>query len=221
VKRFRTAKPAGLTIRISCVSASACGLRLADARENRHSGATLVITTTTAEKLLARVANGDRDAFSELYDRYASAVYGACLRVLREQYAAEDAAQEAFAALWRHAGAFDAARGAAGAWIGRVARNAALDASRRRALRVTAPEVEAADDSENPEDLAVAADEAFQLRVALDALPERERDVLALAYGEGLTQSEIAERLRLPLGTVKTRTRSGLARLAEHVELTR
>jgi RNA polymerase sigma-70 factor (ECF subfamily) len=67
----------------------------------------------------------------------------------------------------------------------------------------------------------VAADEAFQLRVALDALPERERDVLALAYGEGLTQSEIAERLRLPLGTVKTRTRSGLARLAEHVELTR
>ena len=102
----------------------------------------MVITTTTAERLLARVASGDRVAFAELYDRYASAVYGACLRVLREPHAAEDAAQEAFAAVWRHAGAFDAARGAAGAWIGRVARNAALDANRRRALRVTAPEVD-------------------------------------------------------------------------------
>ena len=120
--------------------------------------------------------------------------------------------------IWRHAAAFDAARGAAGAWIGRVARNAALDASRRRALRVTAPEVDPVDDRENPEDLAVAADEAFRLRMALDTLPERERVVLTLAYSDGLTQSEIAERLDLPLGTVKTRTRSGLARLAEHLE---
>jgi RNA polymerase sigma-70 factor (ECF subfamily) len=200
------------------MSASVCGLPLAVARQNRQSAASLVITTTTAERLLARIAGGDRMAFAELYDRYASAVYGACLRVLREPHAAEDAAQEAFAAVWRHAGAFDAARGAAGAWIGRVARNAALDASRRRALRVTAPEVDAVDDSENPEELAVAADEAFRLRLALDTLPERERAVLVLAYTDGLTQSEIAERLDLPLGTVKTRTRSGLARLADHLE---
>ena len=136
----------------------------------------MVITTTTAERLLARVAGGDRMAFAELYDRYASAVYGACLRVLREPQAAEDAAQEAFAAIWRHAGAFDAARGAAGAWIGRVARNAALDANRRRALRVTAPEVDPVDEGPTPEELAVAADEAFRLRLALETLPERERD---------------------------------------------
>jgi RNA polymerase sigma factor (sigma-70 family) len=217
VKRFTSAKPVGLGLRISFVSASVCGQPLAVARESRQSAATLVITTTTAERLLARVADGDRVAFAELYDRYASAVYGACLRVLREPHAAEDAAQEAFAAVWRHAGAFDA-RGAAGAWIGRVARNAALDASRRRALRVTAPEVDPVDDRENPEDLAVAADEAFRLRMALDTLPERERLVLTLAYSDGFTQSEIAERLDLPLGTVKTRTRSGLARLAEHLE---
>ncbi len=67
----------------------------------------MVITTTTAERLLARIASGDSTAFAELYDRYASAVYGACLRVLRDPHAAEDAAQEAFAAIWRHAAAFD------------------------------------------------------------------------------------------------------------------
>ena len=203
---------------MSCVSASACGRPLAVSRENRQSAAIMVMTTTSAERLLTRVARGDRVAFAELYDRYASAVYGACLRVLRETQAAEDAAQDAFAAIWRHADAFDANRGAAGAWIGRVARNAALDANRRRALRVTAREVDPVDDSRTPEELAVAADEAFRLRVALEALPERERTVLGLAYTDGLTQSEIAERLDLPLGTVKTRTRSGLARLAEHLE---
>jgi RNA polymerase sigma-70 factor, ECF subfamily len=200
------------------VSAAPCAQALAVPRQNRQSAATIVITTPTAERLLARVAGGDRVAFAELYERYASAVYGACLRVLREPHAAEDAAQDAFAAIWRHAAAFDANRGAAGAWIGRVARNAALDANRRRALRVTAPEVDPVDEGSTPEELAVAADEAFQLRLALDTLPERERTVLGLAYGDGLTQSEIAARLDLPLGTVKTRTRSGLARLAEYLE---
>ena len=200
------------------MSASARGRPLAVNDQNRQSAAIMVITTTTAERLLARVAGGDRMAFAELYDRYASAVYGACLRVLREPQAAEDAAQEAFAAIWRHAGAFDAARGAAGAWIGRVARNAALDANRRRALRVTAPEVDPVDEGSTPEELAVAADEAFRLRLALETLPERERIVLGLAYSDGFTQSEIAEHLGLPLGTVKTRTRSGLARLADHLE---
>jgi RNA polymerase sigma factor (sigma-70 family) len=180
----------------------------------------MVTTTTPAERLLARVARGDRMAFSELYERYASAVYGACLRVLREPQAAEDAAQEAFSAVWRHADAFDASRGAAGAWIGRVARNAALDANRRRALRVTAPEVDPVDDGRTPEELAVAADEAFRLRLALETLPERERTVLTLAYNDGFTQNEIAQQLDLPLGTVKTRTRSGLARLAEQLERT-
>ena len=201
--------------------APARGQSLAVSRQNRQSAATMVTTATTAEQLLARIASGDRMAFSELYDRYASAVYGACLRVLREQQAAEDAAQEAFAAVWRHAGAFDSARGAAGAWIGRVARNAALDANRRRALRVTAPEVDPVDEGSTPEELAIAADEAFRLRLALETLPERERIVLGLAYSDGFTQSEIAEHLGLPLGTVKTRTRSGLARLAEHLERTR
>ena len=202
---------------MDCVSVCFSERRLAVPSQNRQSEA-IVTTTTSAEQLLARVARGDRVAFAELYDRYASAVYGACLRVLREQQAAEDAAQEAFAAVWRHADAFDAARGAAGAWIGRVARNAALDANRRRGLRTTAPEVDPVDQGRTPEELAVASDEAFRLRVALDTLPERERSVLLLAYGDGLTQSEIAERLGLPLGTVKTRTRSGLARLAEHLE---
>ena len=201
--------------------APARGQSLAVSRQNRQSAATMVTTATTAERLLARIASGDRMAFCELYDRYASAVYGACLRVLREQQAAEDAAQEAFAAVWRHAGAFDSARGAAGAWIGRVARNAALDANRRRALRVTAPEVDPVDEGSTPEELAIAADEAFRLRLALETLPERERIVLGLAYSDGFTQSEIAEHLGLPLGTVKTRTRSGLARLAEHLERTR
>jgi RNA polymerase sigma-70 factor (ECF subfamily) len=200
------------------VSAACIDHVLAVPRENRQSSATMVMTTTSAERLLTRVASGDRVAFAELYDRYASAVYGACLRVLREPQAAEDAAQDAFAALWRHAGAFDAGRGAAGAWIGRIARNAALDANRRRTLRATAPEVDPVDDGPTPEELAVAADEAFRLRLALETLPERERSVLGLAYNSGLTQSEIAEHLGLPLGTVKTRTRSGLTRLADYLE---
>ena len=82
---------------MTCVSASACGPALAVSRENRQSAAIMVMTTTSAERLLKRVAGGDRVAFAELYDRYASAVYGACLRVLRETQAAEDAAQDAFA----------------------------------------------------------------------------------------------------------------------------
>ena len=118
---------------MTCVSASACGPALAVSRESRQSAAIMVMTTTSAERLLTRVAGGDRVAFAELYDRYASAVYGACLRVLRETQAAEDAAQDAFAAIWRHAGAFDANRGAAGAWIGRVARNMKTDRVARTA----------------------------------------------------------------------------------------
>jgi len=218
--RLGAADPAGSWRLAACVPGTSRDQPLAVSHEKRQSGATMVITTTPAERLLMRVARGDRVAFAELYDRYASAVYGACLRVLREPQAAEDAAQEAFTAIWRHATAFDAARGAAGAWIGRVARNAALDANRRRALRVTAPEVDPVDEGQTPEELAVAADEAFRLRLALETLPERERIVLALAYSDGFTQSEIAEHLGLPLGTVKTRTRSGLARLATHLERT-
>jgi RNA polymerase sigma-70 factor (ECF subfamily) len=171
----------------------------------------------TDGELIERTGRGDRDAFEELYRRYARPVLGLALRRLGDRGRAEDALQEAFAAIWRSAGSYDPERGSGGAWLYTVARNAIVDGARRR----PEPPMQAPDEPSReggPEDRAEASWLAWQVHGAVELLPEHERPVIELAYWGGLSQSEIAERLHVPLGTVKTRTRSALARLADLLE---
>jgi RNA polymerase sigma-70 factor, ECF subfamily len=167
--------------------------------------------------LLERVGAGDRDAFEELYGRYARPVLGLALRRLGDRGRAEDALQDAFAAVWRSASSYDRRRGNGGAWLYTVARNAIVDGARRRPEPAMEPPDEPSDESGPPE-RAEASWLSWRVHAALGRLPEHERPVIELAYWSGLSQSEIAELLQIPLGTVKTRTRSALARLADLLE---
>ena len=168
--------------------------------------------------LLVRIGEGDADAFTMLWRRLSGPVLALGRRTLADDAAAEDVAQETFATIWRVAATFDPERGAPAGWIFTIARNAARDVARRRRLTLVDDVPDTVDPALGPEDEAVRAAERFRIHVALASLNPRAREVIDLAYFEGLTQSEIAERIDLPLGTVKTRTRNALARLAESLE---
>ena len=168
-------------------------------------------------ELLERVAGGDAGAFEVLYGRYARAVFGLALRRLGDRSRAEEAVQETFAAIWRSAASYDRERGPGAPWLYAVARHAIVDRSRARAE----PPAEAPDHATTepgPQERAEASFVSWRVHRALEELPERERTVLELAYWGGLSQSEVAEFLNMPLGTVKTRTRSALSRLADVLE---
>jgi RNA polymerase sigma-70 factor (ECF subfamily) len=171
------------------------------------------------EDLLDRVAQSrDPAAFDTLYARYARAVYSLVRRTLTDHPSSEDVTQEAFASVWRAARGYRRERGAVAAWLFTIARNAATDAARARTPLTLADPPDQPDLGPSPSDQAIAEWEAFRLHSAVDSLQPREREVIELAYFSGLSQSEVAERLGLPLGTVKTRTRSALARLAGVLE---
>ena len=167
----------------------------------------------TDGELIRRVGSGDRSAFDVLYRRYARPVFGLALRRLGDRGRAEDAVQETFASVWRSARTYRAERGPGGPWLYSIARNAIVDRLRARTDPV-AEAPDAAAGGPGPDERAESEWLAWRVHRALDEIPESERTVLALAYWGGLSQSEIAARLDIPLGTVKTRTRSGLARLA-------
>jgi RNA polymerase sigma-70 factor (ECF subfamily) len=171
----------------------------------------------TDGQLIERVAGGDRRAFDELYRRYARAVLGLAVRRLGDRGRAEDATQEAFVAIWRSARTFDADRGSGAPWLYAVARNAITDGYRRTPTLVSELEDGPGGDPD-PSEQAEASWRAWRVHRALEVLPEHERPVIELAYWRGLSQSEVAEQLGIPLGTVKTRTRSALARLADALE---
>jgi len=172
----------------------------------------------TDEQLLVRVADHrDESAFDELFRRYSRAVYSLVVRVLRDRDAGEDIVQDTFAAIWRAASSYRPDRGKATSWVFTIARNAAVDAARSRRT-VTGELPETIDPGPGPDALAGAEMDAFRVHLAVDSLPPREREVISLAYFDGLSQSEVAARLELPLGTVKTRTRSALGRLAERLD---
>ncbi len=171
----------------------------------------------TDGELLERVAGGDRGAFEELYRRYTRPVLGLALRRLGDRGRAEDALQDAFSAVWRSARSYDPHRGAGAAWLYTVARNPIVDGARRRP-DTPAEGAEEEATGAGPDERAEASWLAWRVHRAIDELPEAERQVIELAYWSELSQSEIAERLRIPLGTVKTRTRTGLARLAGLLE---
>jgi RNA polymerase sigma-70 factor, ECF subfamily len=165
-------------------------------------------------ELIARVGSGDRGAFETLYRRYARPVFGLALRRLGDRGRAEDAVQETFASVWRAARSYRPERGPGAPWLYAVARNAIVDNGRaRREPPVEGVEEQAGD--ETPAERAEAGWVAWRVHNAIASLPENERVVLELAYWGGRSQSEVADLLGIPLGTVKTRTRTGLARLAD------
>ena len=164
--------------------------------------------------LLVRVAERDRAAFEALYHRYVRSIFGLALRRLRDRQRAEDAVQETFAAVWRSAASSRPERGPAAPWLYAVARNAIVDRLRAR-VEPAAEAPDLASGEPGPAERAESSFVAWQIHRALEELPAKEREVVELAYWSGLSQSEVAEYLHIPLGTVKTRTRSALARLAD------
>ena len=167
--------------------------------------------------LIVRTAEGDRDAFEQLYKRYARPVFGLALRRLGDRFRAEDAVQETFTSVWRSARTYRPDRGAGGTWLYAVARNAIADRARaRQEPAADPPDLPSTEPgpSEQTEDSWVS----WRVHSAVSELPEQERVLLELAYWSGLSQSEVAEYLGIPLGTVKTRTRAALARLADVLE---
>ncbi len=167
-------------------------------------------------ELIAQVAGGDRRAFELLYRRYARPVLAMALRRLGDYGRAEDVVQETFASVWRSAASYRPERGPGATWLYAVARNAITDGLRR----TPEPPVDVPDGpgrEPDPSERAEDAWQAWRVHRALEVLPEHERPVIELAYWRGLSQSEIAEALGIPLGTVKTRTRSALARLADEL----
>jgi RNA polymerase sigma-70 factor (ECF subfamily) len=168
------------------------------------------------EALVLLAARSQQGALAELYDRYGRPSYGLALRVLRDEALAEDAVQEAFLAIWRTASRFVPERGKASTWILTLVHRRAVDLVRREERR-------RADTLEHaPEPSGGTVDEEAWLRlqrervqVALRQLPDQQREAIELAYYGGFTQSELAERLGQPLGTIKSRMFMGLARLRE------
>lgn len=194
------------------------------------------LTGASDAGLVASLAKGDASALEQLYDRYADPIYRAAFRRLGDRQLAEEVLQDTYLALWNRAELFDPAAGSLLAWLSTIARNRAVDRLRALGRRPNALPLSAMVDDEADDrgmdramaqgemvgggmtetDPVVVADRAAlkaEIQVALDAIPEAERQVLELAYYHDLTQTEIATRLGWPLGTVKTRTRRALLRL--------
>lgn len=162
--------------------------------------------------LVSAIRSGDQGAMGALYDRYSSIVYSIALRVLGDTGAAEDVIQDVFIQLWRNPGAFDASRGNLGAWLAVIARNRSIDALRKRHPQTDIEDVVLSVE----QDMAGAAERARameKVRGVLGSMPSAQRSALEMAYFEGLTHTEIAEKTGEPLGTIKTRIRAGLLAL--------
>jgi RNA polymerase sigma-70 factor (ECF subfamily) len=174
---------------------------------------------TIAVNLIQKVANQDRDAFSQLYDRFSSLVFTLAMRMLKVRSDAEDLLQEVFVQVWRQAQSYSVQRGSPEAWIVNIARSRAIDKIRsiRRMEKsfVLTDDPARAESSDNVESSAAQSETRMAMNSALANLPETQRKVLELAYFDGLTQTEIANRLAEPLGTIKTRMRSGIQRLRD------
>jgi RNA polymerase sigma factor (sigma-70 family) len=168
------------------------------------------------EALVALAARSEQSALAELYDRYGRPAYGLALRVLRDDTLAEDAVQDAFLALWRTAARFVPERGKASTWIFTLVHRRAVDLVRREERR-RADTIEQAPEQGggSVEEEALLRFQRERVQDALKKLPDQQREAIELAYYGGFTQSELAERLGQPLGTIKSRMFLGLARLRE------
>lgn len=182
--------------------------------------ARIVVSSDWERDVRDRLVSGEEGALAEIYDQYASFVYGLALRVIGDPRAAEDVSQDVFVGLWEWPAAFDPDRGSLRTWLGTLSHRRAVDyvrreeARRRRAERdaaraVTAPDVE---------ELATAMVAAERVRAALDVLPSEQRRAIQLAYFGGKTYRQVAVVLGIPEGTAKSRLRLGLRRIAEALE---
>ena len=171
--------------------------------------------------LVERAAAGDERAMTDLYDRYGTLVYAVAYRIVGQRADAEEVVVEAFAQAWREAARFEVERGSVAAWLTAIARSRALDLVRARGRRERLAAGATAQDAAGPAGQAGADDRVEEderrrvVRQALESLSPPQRQAIELAFFEGLSQSEIAERLNEPLGTVKTRVRLGMQKLRE------
>jgi RNA polymerase sigma factor (sigma-70 family) len=175
------------------------------------------LAQVTDEALVSLVASSDDQALAELYDRFGRVAYGLALRILRDETLAQDAVQEAFLGVWRSADQYLPERAKASTWILTLVHRRAVDLVRRENLRRGEP-LEQAPEPIAPSTVESEATLVFRRRVvqeALKGLPAEQREALELAYYGGLTQTELAERLGQPLGTIKSRMFMGLARLRD------
>jgi RNA polymerase sigma-70 factor, ECF subfamily len=161
--------------------------------------------------LLARITAREQSALGELYDRHSRLLFGLILRIVRERSEAEEVLQEVFVQAWNRADSYNAVLGSPVGWLIGIARNRAVDRMRANAVRARAEgQAIPASSVETPETQTSLSELKREIRQALASLPTDQRELIEQAYFEGLTQSELAARFRLPLGTVKTRVRTGL-----------
>ena len=171
--------------------------------------------------VLDRIVARDERAVAELYDRHSRLLYGLILRILRDRSEAEEILQEVFVLVWTRAETYNGAIGSPAAWLVRIARNRAIDRLRSNTVRLRAVEAAAPPPAaDSPETRAADSERQRVVTRALDCLPAEQRVLIEQAYFLGLTQSELAERFQLPLGTVKTRIRTGMIALREQLSQT-
>jgi RNA polymerase sigma-70 factor (ECF subfamily) len=168
---------------------------------------------------LERVSRGDPAAMEPLYQRFAARAFAICLRILRERHEAEEVLQETFLEVWRRAKEYDPRRGAIEAWVATIARTRAIDHLRtqrtaNRVAEAAQPTSVLSTPPTAPDTAAAESQDKVRVEKALKSLPTGQRHALELAYFEGLSHTEIAERTGDPLGTVKTRVRLGMEKLA-------
>ncbi len=175
------------------------------------------LTHLSDEALVALVARSSDDALAEIYDRFGGVAYGLALRIVRDRALADDAVQEAFLAVWRSAPRFVPERARASTWILTLVHRRAVDLVRRQERRRLEPLEEGIESAagESTEEAVWHRLERERVQDALRRLPDQQREALELAYYGGFTQSELAERLGQPLGTIKSRMFNGLGRLRE------
>jgi RNA polymerase sigma-70 factor (ECF subfamily) len=176
-------------------------------------GTVPLLSAADDQALLARIVEEDAGAFETLYARYSAAAYSVAMGLLRDAAQAQEVTQDVFLAIWRGARGFDPARGSARTWILSVAHHKSVDAVRRSRRNPTVPLSETMTGDADVIEAAQARVDAGHVRRALEGLSIEQRAAIVLAYYGGYTQQEIAQRLGVPLGTIKTRMRDGLLRL--------
>jgi RNA polymerase sigma-70 factor (ECF subfamily) len=198
----------------------------ADLVERRKPGEGYAPRSTMASKLelsalVRRVVEGDREAFASIYDALAPTLFGVVKRVLRDPAMSEEVTQEVFLEIWSSIGSFDPERASLSTWAVTIARRRAVDRVRREQSqrnRIEAFGARRVDRESDVDDAVVATDDARRVRLAISSLPDDQREVIRMAFLDGCTHGAIADRLGIPLGTVKGRVRGGLRRLRTHLD---
>lgn len=188
--------------------------------ETPHSG------SGEEKKLMKRIKARDPKALEQIYDLYKALLFGMILSIVKNREEAEDVLQEVFLKIWEKAGTFDEERGHVYSWIIRLSRNKAIDRIRSKgykmqqkaSVRIDESRFTPEDNESDPLETTIFSDRADLVKKALEEIPEAQREVITIAYYRGMTQSEIADYLDLPLGTIKTRTRMGMIKLKKILE---